>query len=283
MLGLNDWGRVLVSIIVVTGFLIIVVLVLTTKLQGNATSEVLLVLLGALVSRVRPGRLVLGRLVLRVGTEGRRDSKSGEQVMIAVLAALPAILGALAGMVPAIIGLFTLKANNAQQLAMRQLDMQAAKEGGALQIDLAAAQADIRQADHIYDFGGGASGNRWVDALAVFIRPFLTLAFFHLVRDGGVPVHLRGEHRLRPRPTRQAAVAGRNASHVRRHHRILVRRSHDASRPGAHGGNARGCGRKSTTWNWMPSRASSPSQSSTTSERNTARISAGRTTSSIDY
>lgn len=98
--------------------------------------------------------------------------------MLAALAALPAILGALAGMVPAIIGLFTLKANNAQQLAMRQLDMQAAKEGGALQIDLAAAQADIRQTDHIYDFGGSASGVKWVDALAVFIRPFLTLAFF---------------------------------------------------------------------------------------------------------
>lgn len=47
-MGLNDWGRVLVSVIVVAGFLTVVVLVLTTKMQGNATSEVLLVLLGAL-------------------------------------------------------------------------------------------------------------------------------------------------------------------------------------------------------------------------------------------
>jgi hypothetical protein len=100
--------------------------------------------------------------------------------MIALLGALPAILGALAGMVPALVTLFTLKANNAQQLAMRQLDMQAAKEGGALQIDLANSQADIRQADHIYDFGGGASGIRWVDALAIFVRPYITLVFFHL-------------------------------------------------------------------------------------------------------
>lgn len=45
---INDWGKVLVSIIVVAGFLLVVVLVLTTKLQGTATSEVLLVLLGAL-------------------------------------------------------------------------------------------------------------------------------------------------------------------------------------------------------------------------------------------
>lgn len=98
--------------------------------------------------------------------------------MIAILAALPAILGALAGMVPAFVQLFTLKANNAQALAMAQLQLQAQKEGVALQVDLANAQADIRQADHIYGFGSGASGIKWIDALAVFIRPFLTLAFF---------------------------------------------------------------------------------------------------------
>jgi hypothetical protein len=100
--------------------------------------------------------------------------------MIAILAALPAILGALAGMVPAIISLLTLKANNAQQLALAQLQLQATKDGGALQIDLANSQADIRQADHIYDFASGPSGNRFVDALAVFVRPFITLVMFGL-------------------------------------------------------------------------------------------------------
>jgi hypothetical protein len=100
--------------------------------------------------------------------------------MIAVLAALPAILGALAGMVPAIVQLFTLKAQNAQQLAMAQLQLEAQKEGVALQVDLANAQADIRQADHIYSFGAGLSGNRFVDGLAVFVRPYVTLVFFHL-------------------------------------------------------------------------------------------------------
>jgi hypothetical protein len=100
--------------------------------------------------------------------------------MIAILAALPAILGALAGMVPAIVQLFTLKAQNAQQLAMAQLQLQAQKEGVALQVDLANAQADVRQADAIYNFGSGASGIKWVDALAIFIRPFLTLAFFFI-------------------------------------------------------------------------------------------------------
>lgn len=100
--------------------------------------------------------------------------------MIALLAALPAILGALAGMVPAIVQLFTLKANHAQQLAMAQLQLQAQKDGKALEVDLAVAQADIRQADHIYSFGNSPSGNRFVDALAVFVRPYITLVFFHL-------------------------------------------------------------------------------------------------------
>lgn len=100
--------------------------------------------------------------------------------MIAFLAALPAILGALAGMVPALVQLLTLKANNAHQLAMAQEQRQAAKEGVALQVDLANAQADIRQADAIYSFGNSLSGIKWVDAVAVLVRPYVTIVFFHL-------------------------------------------------------------------------------------------------------
>ncbi len=97
-----------------------------------------------------------------------------------MISGIVAILGAVTGMVPAIMQWLTLKANNAQQLALAQLQMQAAREGGALQIDLANAQADIRQADHIYEFASGPSGNRFVDALAVFVRPYITILFFHL-------------------------------------------------------------------------------------------------------
>lgn len=100
--------------------------------------------------------------------------------MIAFLTALPAILGALAGMVPAIVQWLTLKETNAHQLAMAQEQRQAAKEGMALQVDLANAQADIRQADAIYGFASGSSGIKWVDALAVFVRPYITLVFFHI-------------------------------------------------------------------------------------------------------
>lgn len=48
MLELNNWGRVIISITVVGGFLAVLVLVLTRKLEGNATPDVLLIMLGAL-------------------------------------------------------------------------------------------------------------------------------------------------------------------------------------------------------------------------------------------
>lgn len=48
MWTLNDWGRVLVSLIVTLGFMGVLVLVITTKTQGNAPTEVMLVMLGAL-------------------------------------------------------------------------------------------------------------------------------------------------------------------------------------------------------------------------------------------
>lgn len=50
MLNLNNWGRVLISVIVVGGFLAVLVLVLTRKLEGNTTPDVLLVMLGALAA-----------------------------------------------------------------------------------------------------------------------------------------------------------------------------------------------------------------------------------------
>jgi hypothetical protein len=90
------------------------------------------------------------------------------------------ILGALTGMVPAIMQWLSLKETNAHALAMAREQREAAKEGVALQVDLANAQADIRQADHIYGFASGPSGNRFVDALVIFVRPYITIVFFHL-------------------------------------------------------------------------------------------------------
>ena len=97
-----------------------------------------------------------------------------------MISGIVAILGAITGLVPSIMQWLTLKANNEHEREMAELRLQAQKEGVALQVDLANAQADIRQADHIYSFGAGTSGYKFVDAMAVFVRPYVTIVFFHL-------------------------------------------------------------------------------------------------------
>jgi hypothetical protein len=97
-----------------------------------------------------------------------------------MITGIVAALSALAGMVPAILNFFTLKENNAQQLRLETLRQQGEREKIAGQVDIANTQADVRQADHIYEFASGASGYRFVDALAVFVRPYITMVFFHL-------------------------------------------------------------------------------------------------------
>jgi hypothetical protein len=104
------------------------------------------------------------------------------------IAALTTILGALAGFAPALIQYFTAKANNAQQLALETLRLQAAREGTALQIDLATSQAGIEQDKRVYEFASGASGNRFVDALVIFVRPYITLVMFGLGHHQGCAV-----------------------------------------------------------------------------------------------
>lgn len=97
-----------------------------------------------------------------------------------MITGLLGILGALTGLVPAVLQFFTMKATNAHQLEVRRLELQAAREGTALQIDLAGAQSDIRQQEHIYNFASGSSGVKWVDALAILVRPYITLVIFHM-------------------------------------------------------------------------------------------------------
>lgn len=47
---LNNWGRVVISTIVVAGFIGITLLYMTQKLNGNAVPEILSILLGALAT-----------------------------------------------------------------------------------------------------------------------------------------------------------------------------------------------------------------------------------------
>lgn len=96
-----------------------------------------------------------------------------------MLTGIIGILGALAGFLPSLLQFLSLKANNAQALELKRLDIEAAKQNIALQVDLASANADIEQQRHIYSYAAAPSGIKWVDALAVFVRPYITLIMFH--------------------------------------------------------------------------------------------------------
>lgn len=96
-----------------------------------------------------------------------------------MLTGIIGILGALAGFLPSLLQFLSLKANNAQAIELKRLDIEAAKQNIALQVDLGNAQADIEQQRHIYTYAAAPSGVKWVDALAVFVRPYITLIMFH--------------------------------------------------------------------------------------------------------
>ena len=90
-----------------------------------------------------------------------------------------AILGFLSSVAPLAIQYFSLKENNAQSIRLETLRQQGEREKIAGQVDIANVQADTEQGKHIYDFGSGSSGYKFVDALAVLIRPYITLVFFN--------------------------------------------------------------------------------------------------------
>ena len=50
MFGLNEWGRIVVSSVVVVGFVVVTMMYMTQKLNGNAVPEILSILLGALAT-----------------------------------------------------------------------------------------------------------------------------------------------------------------------------------------------------------------------------------------
>lgn len=97
-----------------------------------------------------------------------------------MLTGIIGILGALAGFIPSLLQYLSLRASNDQAIALRRLDIEAAKEGVALQVDLENARADVEQQRNVYNFASAPSGIKWVDALAVFVRPYITLIMFHV-------------------------------------------------------------------------------------------------------
>jgi hypothetical protein len=93
---------------------------------------------------------------------------------------ITAILGALTGLVPGVLSFFTKRSDNAHAIELRKLEIQAAKDGVALQVDLEKARSDVQQQQSIYTFANQPSGVRWVDAVTVLVRPYITLIVFHV-------------------------------------------------------------------------------------------------------
>lgn len=97
-----------------------------------------------------------------------------------MIAAIGAIAGFLSTVAPLLVQWLTLRENNSHAVEMEKLRQQGEREKIAGQVDIENARVDARQAEHIYGFANQPSGYRFVDAMAVFIRPFVTLMFFML-------------------------------------------------------------------------------------------------------
>jgi hypothetical protein len=70
---LNDWGRVLVSTIVVFGFIGVTVLYMTRKLDGAAVPEILSILLGCAGDQFYRSRRLLDRIFVWFCAERQRN------------------------------------------------------------------------------------------------------------------------------------------------------------------------------------------------------------------
>jgi Kef-type K+ transport system membrane component KefB len=79
-MDLNNWGRVIVSTIVVIGFIVVTLLYMTQKLNGNAVPEILSILLGALATNFTA---VVGYWI------GSSASSSSKDTTISNMAAKP--------------------------------------------------------------------------------------------------------------------------------------------------------------------------------------------------
>ena len=101
-----------------------------------------------------------------------------------MLTGIIGLIGTALGFLPAILQYMTVRANNAQSLALKQLELDAATKGYAFQIDLENAKADTAQQEHVYSFAAAPSGVKWIDGLAVLVRPYITMWLFHIYLGG---------------------------------------------------------------------------------------------------
>jgi len=97
--------------------------------------------------------------------------------MLTLIATLGGFISSFA---PALINLFTRKADQAHEQRMAQYQLQAQAQGGQISLAVEVAKADTEQQRELYRYAAGPSGSKRVDALQSLVRPYITMVMFHL-------------------------------------------------------------------------------------------------------
>jgi hypothetical protein len=97
-----------------------------------------------------------------------------------MLAILSPILGIFGSLLPHIVKIFAQRQELQHELAVTQLQMEAAKQGAKLQLDLESVKADSAEGESLRSHDASIDGGKFVNALRGLVRPFITYIFFFL-------------------------------------------------------------------------------------------------------
>lgn len=97
--------------------------------------------------------------------------------MLTLIATLGGFISSFA---PALINMFTRKADQAHEQRMAEFQLRAQAQGGQISLAVEVAKADTEQQRELYRYAAGPSGNKRVDALQSLVRPYITMIMFHL-------------------------------------------------------------------------------------------------------
>ena len=92
-----------------------------------------------------------------------------------------AVLGLFTSALPDLIGIFKAKQDNAQELAILEIQVRRDDAAHGFKMEEITAEADIREIEALHrEFSQRKETWRWVEALISSVRPVITYAFFAL-------------------------------------------------------------------------------------------------------
>jgi len=97
--------------------------------------------------------------------------------MVAIIGAL---LGAVTGVIPDIVGYFQKRENNKHELEVLRLQMEAKEKGTKLDMAFEELKADLGEGDSLRRHDSSLHGGKFMDALRASVRPVITYCFFIL-------------------------------------------------------------------------------------------------------